>query len=191
MRADAPADRCDLGDGAWVEVVRGWLEGSDALFEDLRRDVPWTQGRRRMYDSVLDDPRLSRWYGPGDDLPHPALVDLHRASVERCGVPFGSLGLNYYRGGDDSVAFHRDRELRDLDDTRIAIVTLGATRPFLLRPKGGGRSIDLRPAGGDLLVMGGRCQVTWEHGVPKARGAGPRISVSMRWSTAGDVSWRG
>ena len=93
------------------------------------------------------------------------------------------MGLNYYRDGADSVAFHADQELRHLDDTLVAIVTLGAARPFLLRPQGGGRSIDLHPGSGDLLVMGGACQAKWEHGVPKvAAGAGPRISASIRWA---------
>ena len=89
-------------------------------------------------------------------------------------VRFGAVGLNYYRDGRDSVAFHNDQELRHLDDTLVAIVTFGAARPFLLRPVGGGRSIDVHPASGDLLVMGGSCQAAWEHGVPKvAAGAGP------------------
>jgi alkylated DNA repair dioxygenase AlkB len=97
-------------------------------------------------------------------------------------VTFGALGLNHYRDGTDSVAWHADRELRHLDDTLVAILTLGATRPFLLRPTGGGRSIDLRPASGDLLVMGGRAQACWEHAVPKtAHATGPRISASIRW----------
>jgi alkylated DNA repair dioxygenase AlkB len=97
-------------------------------------------------------------------------------------VPFGTVGLNYYRNGADSVAPHADRELRDLDDSLVAIVTLGARRPFLLRPKGGGRSVDLAPASGDLLVMGGACQAGWEHGVPKVARAGPRVSATWRWS---------
>ena len=97
------------------------------------------------------------------------------------GVPLRTLGCNYYRDGRDSVAWHADRELRELDDTRIAIVTLGARRPFLLRPKGGGRSIDVAPGSGDLLVMGGACQIGWEHSVPKRRACGPRVSCSWRW----------
>jgi alkylated DNA repair dioxygenase AlkB len=96
-------------------------------------------------------------------------------------VRFGSVGLNYYRDGNDSVAWHADRELRELDETLIAIVTLGSRRPFLLRPKGGGKSINIAPGSGDLLVMGGRCQMNWEHNVPKVRHAGPRISCSWRW----------
>src|SRR5262249_32898576 len=104
-----------------------------------------------------------------------------RAALERrYSSSFGGLFLNYYRDGDDSVAFHRDREVRELDEGYVAIVTLGGPRPFLLRPFGGGHSVDVRPASGDLLVMGGRCHAEWEHGVPKVARAGPRISVSLR-----------
>jgi alkylated DNA repair dioxygenase AlkB len=102
--------------------------------------------------------------------------------AQRYSVEFGGVGLNYYRNGRDSVASHRDRELRRLDQTLVAIVTLGATRPFLVRHRTGGRSRDLRPSAGDLLVMGGRCQADWEHCVPKVARAGPRISVSVRWT---------
>ena len=103
-------------------------------------------------------------------LPDEALAWFRVAVGRHYGVRFGAVGLNYYRDGADSVAFHADRELRLLDDTLVAIVTLGAARPFLLRPQGGGRSIDIHPASGDLLVMGGACQATWEHGVPKVAG---------------------
>jgi hypothetical protein len=98
----------------------------------------------------------------------------------RYGVTLSGPALNYYRDGRDSVAPHADRELRDLDDTIVAILTLGARRPFLLRPRAGGPSIDVAPASGDLLVMGGRCQREWQHAVPKVRRAGPRISASWR-----------
>jgi alkylated DNA repair dioxygenase AlkB len=131
---------------------------------------------------VLDDPRLSRWYAPGDALPHPALGSIRRALQARLDVPLRTIGLNYYRDGNDSVAWHADRELRDLIDTRIAIVTLGARRPFLVRPTGGGSSYDVKPGSGDLLVMGGACQMRWQHSVPKVKRAGPRISCSLRWT---------
>jgi alkylated DNA repair dioxygenase AlkB len=135
-----------------------------------------------MYDRMVEEPRCSRWYRAGDGLPDEALACFRVAAGRHYGVRFGALGLNYYRDGRDSVAFHSDRELRHLDDTLVAIVTLGAARPFLLRPQGGGRSIDLHPGSGDLLVMGGACQARQEHGVPKvAAGAGPRISASVRW----------
>ena len=136
-----------------------------------------------MYDRMVDEPRLSRWYRATDPLPDEALAWFRVAVGRHYRVRFGAVGLNYYRDGRDSVASHADRELRRLEDTLVAIVTLGAARPFLLRPQGGGGAIDLRPGSGDLLVMGGTCQATWEHAVPKVTaGAGPRISASIRWA---------
>lgn len=182
VRADVAVARTDLGGGAWVDVARDWLGGSDGLLERLLGGVDWHQRRRRMYDRVVDEPRLTRWYGAGSELPDLALADFRAAVARRYEVPFSAMGLNYYRHGADSVAFHADRELRRLDDTLVAILTLGAPRPFLLRPRAGGRSIDLRPGPGDLLVMGGACQARFEHGVPKvAAGVGPRVSASVRW----------
>jgi alkylated DNA repair dioxygenase AlkB len=174
-----------------AKVARNWLSGADAMLDVLVDTVDWRQGRRRMWDRMVDDPRLSRWYRDGDPLPHPAFAAIRSALAARYSVPFGTVGLNYYRDGDDSVAPHSDRELRNLDDGFVAIVTLGARRPFLLRPKGGGRSLDLAPASGDLLVLGGACQVGWEHGVPKVATAGPRISATWRWAETSTATERG
>ena len=179
----APFERIWLDEQSWVDVARGWLHGADTLLDALIGSVDWQQHRRWMYERMVDDPRLSRWVGADEPVPHPALADVRGALEEKYGVPLGGIGLNYYRDGRDSVAPHRDRELRHLDDTLIAIITLGARRPFLIRPKGGGKSRDISPASGDLLVMGGRTQVNWEHGVPKVKRAGPRISVTWRWSS--------
>jgi hypothetical protein len=175
-------ERVDLAHGSWVEIARSWLHGADTLLDALADGVGWQCGRRWMYDRMVDDPRLSRLYRHDDPDPHPSFATIRAALSARYDVRFGGFGLNYYRDGRDSVAFHRDRELCHLDDTLIAIVTLGATRPFHLRPLGGGRSVDLRPGAGDLLVMGGRCQTAWEHAVPKTAVAGPRISVTLRWA---------
>jgi alkylated DNA repair dioxygenase AlkB len=175
-------ERLDLGAGSWVDLARSWLHGSDTLLDALIDRVDWRHGRRWMYDRVVDDPRVSRWYRREHEPPHPTFSAIRASLTTRYGVEMGGFGLNYYRDGRDSVAYHRDRELRRLDDTLIAIVTLGAARPFLIRPLGGGRSRDLRPGSGDLLVMGGRCQVAWEHGVPKVAHAGPRISATLRWA---------
>jgi alkylated DNA repair dioxygenase AlkB len=61
------------------------------------------------------------------------------------------------------------------------VLSLGATRRFLLKPAGGGRSTALTPESGDLIVMGGRCQRDWRHSVPKqARETGPRISLNFQ-----------
>ena len=179
----AETRRIDLDATSWVDVTTGFLDGADDLCAELIATVPWRQQRRRMWDRVLDDPRLSCWFTGGAPAPHPALGAARAELAERYRRPFGGPGLNHYRDGRDSVAFHRDRELRRLDDTIVAVLTLGARRPFLVRPHGGGSSIDLAPSSGDLLVMGGRCQLDWEHGVPKVARAGARVSVSWRWST--------
>jgi alkylated DNA repair dioxygenase AlkB len=178
-----PFERLQLDDQSWVDVARGWLHGADTLLDALVDTVDWQQHRRWMYERMVDDPRLSKWFTADDPLPHRTLAPVRSALAEYYDVALGGLGLNYYRDGRDSVAPHRDRELRHLDDTLIAIVTLGARRPFLIRPRGGGKSRDISPASGDLLVMGGRTQVKWEHGVPKVKRAGPRISATWRWSS--------
>lgn len=180
LAADPVFERRALAHGAWVEMARGYLCGADALLDELAASVPWKQGRRNMYDRLVDDPRLSRWYHRDAAFPHPVLHDVHAAIRARYRIGLGGVGLNYYRDGRDSVAPHGDRELRDLDDTIVAIVTLGAQRPFLLGAREGGPSIDLAPASGDLLVMGGSCQRHYVHGVPKVAHAGPRISASYR-----------
>jgi alkylated DNA repair dioxygenase AlkB len=80
------------------------------------------------------------------------------------------------------VAWHGDRFGRGAQaDTLVAIVSLGAPRALALRPRDGGRSLRVTLGSGDLLVMGGSCQRTWDHAVPKTRRpVGPRISVQLR-----------
>jgi alkylated DNA repair dioxygenase AlkB len=174
-----PFERVALDDRSWVDVCRGWLAGADSLFETLVATVPWRHRQRWMYDRMVDEPRLTCAYGKRE-LPHPVLDHVHAALDRHYETQFGSVFLNYYRDGHDSVAFHRDRELRHEGPALIAILTLGAVRPFLLRPHGGGTSVDVRPGSGDLLVMRGRTHCDWEHGVPKVASCVPRISVSLR-----------
>lgn len=92
-------------------------------------------------------------------------------------------GANLYRDGADSVAWHGDRVARELPEAVVALVSLGGVRPFRLRPKDrrdGTPAVDYRPGPGDLLVLGGSCQRTWQHAVPKVQAATPRISVQFR-----------
>ncbi len=183
----APTERIQLDATSWVDLTREWLGGADVLARRLADAVPWRQGRRRMWDRMLADPRLSYW-ARRDDEPFDASIPAMQQALERrYGHRLRRPGFNYYRNGQDSVAWHADRELRDLDDTLVAIVTLGTRRPFLVRPNGGGTSIDLRPGSGDLLVMGGAAQRDWQHAVPKTQRLGPRISISWRW-TAGSTA---
>jgi alkylated DNA repair dioxygenase AlkB len=96
------------------------------------------------------------------------------------GSDLSTVSANLYRDGHDSVAWHGDRIGRQRSRTIVAIVSLGSSRRFLLRPAGGGRSLRLTPGPGDLLVLGGTCQRTWQHAVPKCAAAGPRISLMFR-----------
>ncbi|HZP30230.1 MAG TPA: alpha-ketoglutarate-dependent dioxygenase AlkB [Acidimicrobiia bacterium] len=185
-------ERIQLDEASWVDLARGFLHGADVVLDHLVATVGWSQGRRFMYERYVDDPRLSHWYRDGEPMPHPVLEDARLALSRRYRKPLSGAGLNYYRNGRDSVASHRDREMRYLDDTIVAILTLGACRPFLIGPHPAGPSRDLRPASGDLLVMGGRFQAAWRHGVPKvARPVGPRISVTWRWSSGRGRADRG
>jgi alkylated DNA repair dioxygenase AlkB len=181
------AERRQLGDGAWLDVRSGWLTDADTLFDELRDAVPWRAERRQMYDRVLDVPRLVSFHNLIDGpVPHPRLKQLRRRLNDtyagELGEPFTTAGLCLYRDGNDSVAWHGDTIGRSSSqDTMVAIVGLGATRVFALRPRGGGRSLRLHHRHGDLLVMGGSCQRTWEHAVPKtSRPTGPRISIQFR-----------
>ncbi|MFF4729959.1 alpha-ketoglutarate-dependent dioxygenase AlkB [Streptomyces mirabilis] len=178
--------RTVLGDGAWIDLLPGWLSGADALFARLVEEVPWRAERRQMYEHVVDVPRLLAYYRAGDALPHPILDEARQALsahyARELGEPFTTAGLCYYRDGRDSVAWHGDRIGRGArEDTMVAILSVGAPRDLLLRPRRGGETVR-RPLGhGDLIVMGGSCQRTWEHAIPKtARAAGPRISVQFR-----------
>ncbi|MFI0816268.1 alpha-ketoglutarate-dependent dioxygenase AlkB [Streptomyces sp. NPDC021098] len=178
--------RTELRDGAWLDLLTGWLRGADDLFVRLSADVPWKAERRRMYDRTVDVPRLLAFYGADDPLPHPVLTGARDALsahyAAELGEPFTTAGLCYYRDGHDSVAWHGDRTGRgSTEDTMVAILSVGAPRDLLLRPRGGGDTVR-RPLGhGDLIVMGGSCQRTWEHAIPKtSRTTGPRISIQFR-----------
>ena len=179
-------ERTNLTQGAWVDTRPSWLTGADALFLHLQADVPWRAERREMYDRVVDVPRLVSFYDHGDVLPDSALEvardALSRHYATELGEPFTTAGLCYYRDGRDSVAWHGDRIGRGrLENTMVAIVSLGEHRRLSLRPRGGGQQIGFTLGHGDLVVMGGSCQRTWEHAVLKtARPVGPRISVQFR-----------
>lgn len=191
---DVPFERIPLDATSWVDVARGWVTGAQEVFEHLVTTVAWRQGRLWRYERSVDEPRLGAGF-PAGRVPHPVFTEIHRALRDRYGVDLGGVGLAYYRDGHDGQAFHRDRDLRYLDDTLVAVVTFGSRRPWLLRPRDradkwiaphGGAVLDLAPAAGDLLVMGGRAQADWEHGVPRVPGATgrlARVSAQWRWTS--------
>jgi alkylated DNA repair dioxygenase AlkB len=195
--AAAPVERHWLDRTSWVDIGRGWLPDADDLYARVRDTTPWREGAMWRYEKYVVPPRLSAWYARGTPPPYAELTAAHRALRDRYRVEFDGYGLSYYRDGADSVGMHRDKELRWLDNTIIAILTLGARRPWTVKPARlpSGRRIladahdltgvvDIAPGSGDLLVLGGRAQSDWLHGVPKVAGlTGGRISVQWRWTS--------
>lgn len=174
----AGAKRVELVDAAWVEHVPVWLRGADELFTIVAGSVQWQRPLVRMWDRQLPQPRLSGLMRPGE---RPAMVEEMRAALSgRYAQEFLAVGANLYRDGRDSVAWHGDSVARTMPSATIAIVSLGGPRRFLLRPTGDGRSVRFELASGDLFVMGGSCQRTWQHCVPKVARAEPRISLTFR-----------
>ncbi len=179
-------ERTMLSEGAWIDRLPGWLRGSDAVLDAMLTLVPWRAERRPMYDRVVDVPRLLSWYGDRDLLPHPILAQARTClSVhyrDELGEPFCTAGLCLYRDGSDSVAWHGDTIGRGAHvNTMVAILSVGSERPLHLRPRAGGPGIRVPVGHGDLVVMGGSCQRTWEHCIPKtARPVGPRVSIQFR-----------
>jgi alkylated DNA repair dioxygenase AlkB len=173
----AAAVRTDLGSGAWIDVVEGWVTGADQLFDRVCAEAPWASHSRRMFDRVIVEPRLTtrEWASPTP--PIPAMADV---LSERYGFDLHAVSANLYRDGRDSVAWHGDRIGRKVPETVVGILCLGSPRRFLLRPAAGGPSRRYETRAGDLLMLGGTCQRTWQHSVPKCKEAGPRVSVMFR-----------
>ncbi len=178
----ADIERIDLDPDSWVDYCPAWLSGSTAAFEELAGGVHWSQRTRWMYTRQVTEPRLTSWrrVGPEEYL-RPVWLDQARDALRiRYEVDFDSVGMNFYRGGDDSVAWHRDRIPKEVEDPIVALLSVGAPRRFLLRPRGGGASRSFMLGEGDLLVTGGQTQRRFEHSVPKVKSAGARISLAFR-----------
>lgn len=175
-----------LDERTWVDEVPCWQPAHGELFDRLLAEAPWRQRERKMYDRVVLEPRMVAWWGPGEALP-PELEAMRAAVSERYRVEFDSVGVNLYRDGHDGVAWHGDNNRKVLHDPLVATVSLGERRRFLMRPGAAGSPTHrFRPGGGDLLVMGGNCQHSWQHTVPKEpSGAGARMSVTIRHSREG------
>lgn len=181
------SERRELGQGAWIDLRSGWVDDAATLFDELMSSAPWRAERRQMYERVVNVPRLVSFHDLTADPPPAAGINRLRRRLNdiyagELGEPFTTAGLCLYRDGSDSVAWHGDTIGRSrTEDTMVAIVSLGATRVLALRPKGGGTALRLPQHHGDLLVMGGSCQRTWEHAIPKtAVPKGPRISIQFR-----------
>jgi alkylated DNA repair dioxygenase AlkB len=188
--ADAPLDvdqaplmRTHLESCCWVDHAPAWLAGADVVFDELVDRLPFRQRDGIvMYDRVVTEPRLTYWWtvhGDGQP-PLPVVRQAMDVLADRYHVPLDSIGYNLYRDGRDSVAWHGDRHRHTVRDPLVAILSVGAPRPFRVRPRGGGPSRRWDLGNGDLLVMGGSCQHHFEHCVPKVARAQPRLSITFR-----------
>jgi alkylated DNA repair dioxygenase AlkB len=210
-------DQLNLWDAAGVQALRplpmpnadvryapAFLDATEAaaLFETLRRDVPWEGSQMTMYDRVIDIPRLMAWYDFDRPAPWGAPLEQLKSRIEAAaGAEFGAVRMILYRDGRDSLAWHADREAFDGPRPIVASLTLGATRRFLFRPKPGrpgkgtrkgsepsgplrgplGDRLTLELPSGSLLVMAEGTQENWEHAVPKTtKPVGERINVTFR-----------
>jgi alkylated DNA repair dioxygenase AlkB len=174
------AHRIELDATSWVEYIPGWLRGSDELFRELLESAPWEQRDRWMFTRRVIEPRLTAEYPELADVPHPTLHTVAAALAQHYGVDYQALWINLYRDNQDSTGWHGDVIGKTQPESTVPVLSLGATRRFLIRPTEGGPSITVQPASGDLVVMGGRSQRDWRHCVPKqASPAGPRISVNF------------
>ena len=182
-------ERIQLSRGAWIDHQPGWLNGHDTLFEQLANAVRWECHDRAMYDRIVQVPRLTgslashetSQSGLPEPEPGPAVIRaMAEALNNRYDYSFDQIGLSLYRDGSDSVAWHGDQVARERLTALVATVSLGEPRPFRLRPKTGGPGRSLLLGHGDLVVMGGTCQRTWEHCVPKVARAGPRLVIMFR-----------
>jgi alkylated DNA repair dioxygenase AlkB len=170
--------RIKLVDGAWVDYAPGWLRRDSKLFDYLLREVDWRGEKRVLAAKVITVPRL-----------HASLVGKHldpvieniRGWLElHYRATFDTATVALYRDGRDNVNWHSDYLPQRVSMSLVATVSLGASRTFLLRHRGGGCSRTLALGRGDLMVMGGTCQRLYEHSLPPVASAGPRIALMFR-----------
>ena len=176
-------ERIALEKGAWVDRHPAWARRPDDLFLTVLNALDWQGGTERIRGEEVERPRLVASFdsnGVPADLS--VLQEMAGSLGRRYEVALDRITCNLYRHGRDSVAWHGDRVARDRPQATVAILSLGEARPFRLRPKGGGRSIGWPAGRGDLIVMGGSCQQTYDHAIPKVAAAGPRIAVMFRHS---------
>ena len=171
--------RIELGSGAWLDYLPGCVSGHQQLFDELERTTRWRTEQREMYEKTVEVPRLYAVV-PEDGPGHPIVERMRRALSERYAEAFTRVSLALYRDGRDSVAWHGDYVARNLESAMVGTLSLGSPRRFLLRPSGGGRSLAFSLGSGDLLVMGGTCQRTFQHSIPKLSRAAPRMAVMFR-----------
>lgn len=166
---------------------------SDELLRQLIRETPWKQRIQQIYDKEVITPRLTAWYGDlgtdysasGKSNPLPWTLELLmiKEKVELlAGISFNSVLLNYYRDGNDSVAWHSDKESILGRNPVIASVTFGQVRSFDIRNKEDhSEAYSVRLEHGSFLLMKAGLQEHWEHRIAKSiRPMKARVNLTFR-----------
>jgi alkylated DNA repair dioxygenase AlkB len=168
-----------LDEHSWITHVPGVLIGHLQALDDLATLDVWEQRQRWMFDRQIDEPRLTGEYVDLAVAP-PLLAGLAEMLSERLEVCYDRIWMNWYRDHNDGTGWHADRPAHKAATAIVPVLSIGAPRRFLVRPFGGGPSRVFTPAGGDLIIMKGRCQRDWQHCVPKQKAlAGPRMSLNF------------
>jgi alkylated DNA repair dioxygenase AlkB len=157
-------------------------ENAHVWFSALRDSVKWSSERRMMYDRDVDVPRLMARFNV-EDASLPACLNealIVARSIAQC--DFNSIGLNYYRDGNDSVALHNDKLHELIVGEPIVLISLGASRRMTIRSKlPQRRSLSISLESGSVLLMSYATQLHYDHGIPKMRTPiGARISLAFR-----------
>lgn len=162
---------------------------ADRYYESLLKNTPWREYQMPMYDKVVTAPRMVAWYGASEEsdesalLWTPELLVLKDKVEKETGLQFNAVLLNLYRNGNDSVAWHSDREHQIGSNPNIASLTFGQTRPFRFRHKTNKEigQLEIPLHHGTLLLMSGTTNTFWEHHIPKsAKEMLPRINLTFR-----------
>ncbi len=169
-------------------------EQSKYLMNKFIAEMPWQQKIIKMYDKHLLTPRLTVWVGdPGTDYtfsgekydPVPWTDELQtiRERVQiLSGINFNSVLLNYYRDGNDSVAWHSDNEDELGKHPVVASVTFGQVRSFDIRnKKDHSQKYSVKLEDGSYLLMKGDLQENWEHRIAKStKPMKERVNLTFR-----------
>src|ERR1700753_1728083 len=174
------AQRVWLDQTSWVEHVPGWLSGGHQLLDRLRDSAGWEQRQRWMYTQLVTEPRLTAEYPALADAPQPELRDIAAVLSAHYGVDYDRIWMNWYRDHRDGTGWHADRPAPQAPTAIRPALPPRAPPRFPVRPTGGGPRTVFTPAGGDLIIMKGRCQRDWQHCVPKQKApAGARMSLNF------------
>jgi len=169
-------------------------EEGDFFLQKFIAEAPWKQTIQKLYDKEVVTPRLTAWYGDlGTDYSHPGRISnpapwtpellAIKAIVEPlAGTTFNSVLLNYYRDGNDSVAWHSDKESILGKHPVIASVSFGQVRSFDIRNKADhSEKYSVRLEHGSFLLMKSGLQEHWEHRIAKSvKPMKARVNLTFR-----------